>query len=175
MKNYDYKDETKDVKGKVGHHQKSKILPHEESNFICSIYYNEFSLTLPRILIDWETQCYSRAPADASGLEKRRQCDHSQPRRSNADDREKHLQTSSKRQEVQSWFLWDWNWSRRRDGPCLATPPGNLRVLPVTRDKWICWGPFAQGLRDAIICSRIPGIVRLWRICWKRLSKEHSS
>ena len=36
MKNYDYKDETKDVKGKVGHRQKYKILPHEQSNFNCS-------------------------------------------------------------------------------------------------------------------------------------------
>ena len=37
MKNYDYKDETKDVKGKVSPRQKYKIPSYEGINFIFSI------------------------------------------------------------------------------------------------------------------------------------------
>ena len=44
MKNYDYKDETKDVKGKVSARQKSKIPPDEE--WISIVPSTQFELTL---------------------------------------------------------------------------------------------------------------------------------
>ena len=44
MKNYDYKDETKDVKGKVSPRQKSKIPPDEE--WISIVPSTQFELTL---------------------------------------------------------------------------------------------------------------------------------
>ena len=71
MKNYDYKDETKDVKGKVSPRQKSKIPADEEPISIVPLVSTQFSLTLTwPWFVDWEAQCNPRAPADASGLEK---------------------------------------------------------------------------------------------------------
>jgi len=60
MKIYDYKDETKDVKGKVG--------------------------TYKLIFLDRETQCYLRALADAPGPEKCFLSDYSQLGRGHAND-----------------------------------------------------------------------------------------
>lgn len=71
MKNYDYKDETKDVKGKVSPRQKSKIPTNEEPISIVPLISTQFSLTLTwPCFVDWKTQCNLRAPADAPGLEK---------------------------------------------------------------------------------------------------------
>ena len=99
MKNYDYKDETKDVKGKVSARQKSKIPPDEE--WISIVPSTQFELTLTwTCFIDWEAQCYLRAPTDAPGLEKCGQRDNPQSGWGHANDREKHLQTPTKRQEI---------------------------------------------------------------------------
>jgi len=69
MKIYDYKDESRDVKGKV------RSIPTKN-------------------LADRETECDLRATTNATGLKERSQSDHSQPRRGNADDWEKHFQTT---------------------------------------------------------------------------------
>ena len=70
MKNYDYKDETKDVKGKVSLRQKYKIPTYEELKFQFSHPIRDNTLTLILLFVDWETQCNLRASVDASGLEK---------------------------------------------------------------------------------------------------------
>ena len=54
MKNYDYKDETKDVKGKVSYHQKSKIYRFE-AEFILFVNQSVHMLILFLTSIDWET------------------------------------------------------------------------------------------------------------------------
>ena len=65
MKTYDYKDETKDVKGKVIYHS-----------------YN---------LLDWTSQHSAGVAIVVAGLEKRYQPNHTQPGRSNADDWKEHF------------------------------------------------------------------------------------
>lgn len=72
MKIYDYKDESRDVKGKV-------------------------SSNLPVTFVDRKTERNHRVTTNAPGLKERSKSNHSQPRRSYADDWEKYLQTSTKR------------------------------------------------------------------------------
>ena len=75
MKNYDYKDEGRDVKGKVKFKYCSNQLVH----------------------LDWETQRNLRAPANAAGLEKCDGPNHSQLGRGHANDRKEYLQTPAQR------------------------------------------------------------------------------
>ena len=87
MKTYDYKDEQKDVKGKV-------------SSSSDSLHRSSIHVFIPHrkiLSIDWALKRDHRAPSDASGLENRCERHHSQPRRSHADDWEKHFQATAKR------------------------------------------------------------------------------
>ncbi len=65
MKHYDYKDETKDVRGKV-----TPILPpfpHPYSSLAWPSYHS----------LDWETECHQWVTADAEWLEERGHTDYS--------------------------------------------------------------------------------------------------
>ena len=74
MQSFDYKDESKDVKGKV---RTKKIL------ILLSV-------------IDRSPVSHQRAPADSPRLEERCESDYSKLGRCYSDDREKHLQTTTK-------------------------------------------------------------------------------
>lgn len=76
MKNYDYKDEGRDVKGKV---------IFKSFNFINLIH------------VDRETQRNPRAPTNALGLEKCDGPNHSQLGRGHANDRKEYIQTPAQR------------------------------------------------------------------------------
>ena len=81
MKTYDYKDEQKDVKGKVS------------DDFLPTYHF----LTSMRLkTLDRATERDHWAPSHALRLENRCERHHPQPRRSHADDREEHFQASTK-------------------------------------------------------------------------------
>lgn len=149
MKTYDYKDETKDVKGKVW--------PH---------HFN---------LLDWTSQHSAGVAVLVAGPEKRYQPDHTQPGRSYADDWKKHFQTPAKRKEVKSWLRWNRNRPRRRDGPSMASPLRHLRVFPSARDKWISGGPQSQSLRNPIVRAGFPWTLWQRGVCGTRLLKKYPS
>ena len=84
MKNYDYKDETKDVKGKV-----SSNSTHPD--------------------VDRTPERYPRIAANALRPKECSITHYPQPRRSDANDREEHLPPPSQCEEIQSWLFRDWN------------------------------------------------------------------
>lgn len=149
MKTYDYKDETKDVKGKVIYHS-----------------YN---------LLDWTSQHSAGVAIVVAGLEKRYQPNHTQPGRSNADDWKEHFPTPAKRKEVKSWLRRNRNRPRRRNGPGMASPLRYLRVLPLARDKWICGSSQSQSLRNPIVCAGFPWTFWQRGVCRTRLLKKYPS
>ena len=123
--------------------------------------------------IDWTLECYYWAPTNAPRLEKRGERHHPQPGRSDANDWEKHLPSPAQRQKRQFELCWNRYRPRGRDGPSLASPSGYLRILLTTSDKRICRGSLAESVRDAVVRSRVPRLVRFGGICRKRLSEEH--
>ena len=99
MKTYDYKDEQKDVKGKVRNNSFSKSANAlgQLPNWLFNQITKHTHLFWFFYLLDWALKRYHWALADAPRLEKCSECDHPQLGRGDADDREKHFQTATER------------------------------------------------------------------------------
>lgn len=145
-KTYDYNDETKDVKGKVSASDNA---------------------------LERENQRHFRVARASSGVEVSDELDHPQLGRGDVDDREEHLQTSPQRKEGRTRLLRDWNRAGGRGRSFVASPPRDLRVLPVADHQRSLRREEPQGLCYAFLRLGIPRALRLRGECRARLPQEH--